>query len=141
MGANLPMTKNLGRKHTVPAENLILLLLDTHSSFAERLLRSYGYDVAIANTPDHAVALCMSNPVRAIIIDQCLMGSAEGWSLAQSIKMVKADLPVVLLCHGPIPQDVQLPAAVDDIVSDSDVQGIVTALKRHIKDQAAAAQS
>ena len=131
----------MGRKHTAPAENLILLLLDIHSSFAERLLRSYGYDVAIANTPDHAVALCMSNPVRSVIIDQCLMGNAEGWSLAQSIKMVKADLPVLLLCHGPVPQDVQLPAAVDEIVSDSDVQGIVAALKRHAQDRAAAAQS
>jgi len=128
-------------KEVQPAERTILLLLDMHSAFIERLLRQYGYPVALTNSPQHTVAVCMSNPVSAVVIDQCLLGNAEGWSLPQSIKMVKAGIPVILLCHGPIPENVELPAAVDEIISDSDLQSLLAALKRLLPNYSAAAQA
>ena len=128
-------------KEVQPTERTILLLLDMHSAFIERLLRQSGYPVATTNSPQHTVAVCMSNAVSAVIIDQCLLGNAEGWSLPQSIKMVKAGVPVILLCHGPIPENVELPAAVDEVVSDADLQTLLAALKRLLPNFSAAAQA
>lgn len=138
--ANLS-TNVVGYQEVEATENPILLLLDMHSAFIERLLRQYGYPVAPTNSPQHTVAVCLSSPVSAVIIDQCLLGNIEGWSLPQSIKMVKAGVPVILLCHGPIPENLERPAAVDEIVSDSDLQTLLAALKRLLPNFSAAAQA
>jgi len=116
----------------IPArsERLILLLLKTHSPFLVAFLQRGGYAISEAHSPDHLVALCLSNPAQAVILDVCELGAVEGWSVAQSIKMVNPSLPVVLLCHGPVPVEVELPTAVDVLASDSDLQGLLTALHR-----------
>jgi hypothetical protein len=73
--------------------------------------------------------LCLNNPVNAVIIDVCQLGEIEGWSVAQSIKMVKPSLPVVLLCHGAMPEKVELPMGVDALASDSDLPGLLRILE------------
>ena len=110
---------------------LILLLLNTHSPFLVGFLQKNGYAVSEARSPDHLVALCLSNPATAVIVDICQLGEIEGWSVAQSIKMVKSSLTVILLCHGPIPEKVELPTGVDALTSDSDLQGLLRILDRH----------
>jgi len=118
------------RQTIVPArsECLILLLLKTHSPFLIALLQRSGYTICEAHSPDHLVALCLSSPAQAVIVDACELAEVEGWSVAQSIKMVKPSLSVLLLCHGAIPQEVELPTGVDALASDSDLQGLQTAL-------------
>lgn len=110
---------------------LILLLIKTHSPFLVASLGRSGYAVSQARSPDHLVALCLSNPVDAVIVDICQLGEIEGWSVAQSIKMAKPSLPVILLFHGPIPEGIELPAAVDALASDADLPSLVTILDKH----------
>jgi|SRR5689334_2436466 DNA-binding NtrC family response regulator len=116
---------------------LILLLLNTHSQFLVAFLHRNGYAVAEAHSPDQLVALCSSNPVHAVIIDTCHLGEIEGWSVAQSIKVVNPALSVILLCHGALPE-VELPTAVDALATDSDLSGLLTILDRHEEQRAAA---
>lgn len=117
---------------TIPSRKsgyLILLLLKTRSPFLIRFLEKHGYDVFEARSADHLVALSLSNQTHAVIVDVCLLGEIEGWSVAHSVKMVKRSLPVLLLCHGPVPERVQLPTAVDAIASDSDLPGLLKLLE------------
>ena len=116
---------------------LILLLLKVHSEFLSAFLQRSGYAVSEAQAPDNLVALCMNNPVHAVIVDICELGEIEGWSVAQSLKMVNPALAVVLLCHGAIPE-VELPAGVDALATDSDLQGLLMILDSHTEKKAAA---
>jgi DNA-binding NtrC family response regulator len=116
---------------------LILLLLNTHSQFLVAFLQRNGYAVAEAHSPDQLVALCSSNPVHAVIMDACQLGEIEGWSVAQSVKVVNPTLSVILLCHGPKPE-VDLPTAVDALASDSDLSGLLSLLGKHVTPKAAA---
>jgi DNA-binding NtrC family response regulator len=123
---------------TVTPGYLILLLLKTHSRFLVAFLQRNGYAVSEAHSPEHLVALSLSNPATAVVVDLCQLSEIEGWSVAQSVKMGKPSLPVILLCHGAIPEKVDLPTAVDALVSDSDLQGLLTALDRHTAEKRAA---
>jgi DNA-binding NarL/FixJ family response regulator len=53
--------------------------------------------VLAATTPEQAVAVCVSNHVAAVVLDSQFV--TNGWSAAQTFKMVKPQLPVVLLGH------------------------------------------
>jgi len=117
---------------------LILLLFSTHSPFLVRFLERNGYPVSEAHSPDHLLALCVSNPVEAVIVDVCQLGEIEGWSVAQSVKMVRPSVSVVLLCHGEAPERVELPAAVDALASEADPEGLLRILNRHTRAKTAA---
>lgn len=119
---------------TIPSRKsgyLILLLLKTHSPSLVRFLEKNAYDVFEARSPDHLIALCLSNQAHAVIVDVCQLGEIEGWSVAHSVKMVRRFLPVILLCRGPVPEGVQLPTAVDAIASDSELPRLLKLLDRH----------
>jgi DNA-binding response OmpR family regulator len=59
-------------------------------------LASRDYEVLAATTPEQAVAVCVSNNLAAVVLDSEFATEA-GWSAAQTFKMVKPHLPVVLL--------------------------------------------
>src|SRR5215468_3242935 len=118
-------------KPAIASEGLglpILLLLKTHSSFPINFLEKSGYVVSEVRSPEDLVALCVSNPPDAVIVDVCQFGELEGWSVAQSIKMVNPSPSVILLFHGPTPKKVGLPSAVDALASDSNLQELLTIL-------------
>lgn len=115
---------------------LVLLLLKTHSRFLVEFLQKNGYAVSEAHSPDHLVALSLGNPAIAVIVDICQLGEIEGWSVAQSIKMVNPSLTVILLFHGVIPERVEPPTGVDALASDSDLQELLTTLDRHGSERA-----
>ena len=119
------------------SEYLVLLLLKTHSPFLIGFLQRNGYSVSEARSSDQLVALCLSNQAQAVILDVCQLGEIEGWSVAHSVKMVKRSLSVILLCHGLLPEGIQLPQAVDAIATDSDLPGLLTILDRNTSDKAA----
>src|SRR5689334_14164404 len=56
------------------------------------------YEVLGAATPEQAVAVCVSNNLAAVVLDS-EFSSETGWSAVQTFKMVKPQLPVVLLGH------------------------------------------
>lgn len=66
------------------------------------------YEVLSASTPEDAVAVCLSNHISAVVLDSEFSTEA-GWSAAQTLKMVKPQLPVMLLLksgNGTVPSGV-----------------------------------
>lgn len=82
-------------------------------------------------TPDHAVAICVNNAVDAVILDQEHFVQTEGWSVAQSIKMIRS-ICVILVVHGKIVGKVN-PQGVDAVVQESDPQALLVSLRNMLK--------
>jgi hypothetical protein len=80
-------------------------------------------------TADHAVALCVNNPVDAVVLDQGHFVVTDNWSVAQSLKMIKARMCVILVVRGKIVGK-EMPPGVDAVVADGDVEGLLTTLKQ-----------
>ena len=79
-------------------------------------------------TPDHAVALCVNNPVNAVVLDQEHFVVTDNWSVAQSLKMIKARMCVLLMVRGKIVGK-DLPAGVDAVISQGDTQHLLETLQ------------
>lgn len=71
------------------------------------------YEVLSSTTPEQAVAVCVSNNLAAVVLDS-EFSTENGWSAAQTFKMIKPHLPVVLLGHN---HHQQLPHGVDAVAS------------------------
>jgi hypothetical protein len=84
-------------------------------------------------TPDHAVAMCVNNPVDAVILDQEHFIQTEGWSVAQSLKMIRRNLCVLLVVRGKLIGG-DLPAGVDAVVPDHDALALTATLKHLLKE-------
>ena len=95
----------------------------------ERLLREQGYKLVVPATADHAIAICLNNRIQAVLIDSQSLDEKEDWSLAQSVRAVSPDTPVLLLVRSPAEQT-SLPEAVDCVVSDKDPQQILIQLRK-----------
>ena len=70
---------------------------------------SLKYEAVSASSPEQAVACCIGNPLAAIVIDSEFL-TEGGWTVPQSIKMVRPDLPIFLLDQehkGDIPHGVE----------------------------------
>ncbi len=83
-------------------------------------------------TPDHAVAICVNNPVDVVILDQEHFIQTEGWSVAKSLKLVRANLCVILVVRGKIIGS-EPPEGVDAVVPDHDAQALSAALRHLLK--------
>ena len=82
------------------------------------LLRENGYDLATATNGSDGLRLFMSRPVDAVVIEYHL-GLLDGVTIANEIKQVRPDIPIVMLAD-----QVEMPAAalksVDALVVKSD---------------------
>ena len=123
-GANFPLMKG---PHTT-----IVLLADRRQSQTARVLKGSGYRLVTTFTPDHAVAICVNNPVDAVILDQEHFIQTEGWSVAQSLKLIRHSLCVILVVRGKIVRS-DLPTGVDAVVPDHDAQALLATLKHLLK--------
>ena len=108
----------------------VLLVSDSRHSATLRVLRRAGYEVVITFTVDHAVAVCASRTFAAVILDQDLFMEIDGWSVAQSIKLVRGDQPVILITHGSrlSKGDNSQPKGVDHILSIEDLKQLPSLL-------------
>ena len=79
-------------------------------------------------TPDHAVALCVNNPVHAVVLDQAHFVVTDSWSVAQSLKMIKARMCVLLIVRGSIVGK-DLPDGVDAVIPEGDTQSLLKTLQ------------
>jgi len=125
----------VGRKNSPDDPPSLLLLLFTsgvHEKL-ESLLEREGYTVIVPSTADQAVAICLYNRVVAAILDQTSLEEADDWSLAQSLKMVSANTPVVLMVAGDRDELQKLPEGIDYAASDQSPERIVNTLKRHLR--------
>ncbi|HET6935637.1 MAG TPA: hypothetical protein VFI72_12415 [Candidatus Angelobacter sp.] len=107
----------------------VLLLADRRHSQTAKALKNSGYRLMTTFTPDHAVAICVNNHVDAVVLDQEHFIVTEGWSVAQSLKMIRRDMCVVLVIRGKIVRG-WLPDGVDAVVADGDSDAVTKALKK-----------
>lgn len=107
----------------------VLLLTDRRKSVLKRHLTSAGYLVAETFTPDRAVAICVNSPIDVVVLDQSFFVETDGWSVAQSLKAVKASVCVLLV----IPVDRfagELPQGVDAMITDENAADLLACLER-----------
>ena len=106
----------------------VVLLADRRRSHTDKALRAAGYRIVLSFTPDHTVAYCVSNNVDAVVLDQEHFVVTQNWSVAQSLKMIKPRICVVLMVRGEILRH-ELPAGVDAIIAVGDTQALLSQLK------------
>src|ERR1051325_11789210 len=99
------------------SQTTVVLLADRRNSQTAKTLKGYGYRLVTTFTPDHAVAICVNNPVDAVILDQEHFILTEGWSVAQSLKLIRRTLCVILVVRGKIVGS-DLPARSEEHTSD-----------------------
>jgi len=105
------------------AKGRVLLVSDSRRSAALRVLRRSGFEVVMTYTADHAVAVCASRDFAAVVLDQGLFLEVDGWSVAQSIKLVRPRQRVVLIARAkPLDGDPPVPKGVDNVVSSDELR-------------------
>lgn len=87
-------------------------------------MRDAGITVIETFTTDQAVALCVSNKIDCVVLDQEFFVETDGWSVAQSIKLVKPSICVLLATRARALND-RLPQGVDAMVSHNDTNVIL----------------
>ena len=105
----------------------IVCVVDRRRNSLCRTLREDGNTVIESFTTDQAVALCVSNRIDAVILDQEFFVEVDGWSVAQSLKLVKPSICVLLVTRAKALQD-RLPTGVDAMVARRDAQHVLKAL-------------
>jgi len=115
-----------------PHSATVLLLADRRSSQTAKTLKASGYRIMTTFTPDHAVAICVNNPVGAVILDQQHFIETEGWSVAKSLKMIRNSVCVILVVRGKLIGH-DLPAGVDGVVPEHDSQALLAALNHVLR--------
>jgi DNA-binding NtrC family response regulator len=111
---------------------LILLLASGNHERLETLLEREGYTVIVPSTADQAVAICLHNRIIAAILDEISLEEEDDWSLAQSLKMVSANTPVLLMISGDIDGRQTLPKGVDCAASGQNPERVLSTLKRRL---------
>lgn len=115
---------NLGLSHP----RTVLVVADRRQSQTSRALRAAGFRLMTSFTADHAVALCVNNDVCAVVLDQQHFVVTDNWSVAQSLKMIKARICVILIVRGKIVGS-DLPPGVDAVIPEGDTKGLIRKLE------------
>jgi PleD family two-component response regulator len=110
-----------------PKSATVLLLADRRSSHTAKALKMSGYRVMTTFTPDHAVAICVNNPVDVVILDQEHFIETEGWSVAKSLKMIRNNICIILVVRGKMVGHT-LPPGVDGVVAENVPQALLASL-------------
>lgn len=116
-------SRHHGRKPT------ILLLVDRRQSRTARILKELGYSIVTSYTPDHAVAICVNNKIDAVVLDQQHFIETEGWSVANSLKMIRTTICVILVVRAKVITP-ELPEGVDAVVAERDHHGLLRILEK-----------
>ena len=78
------------------------------------VLQSANYEVTLALTAEEAVAFCIGNLVAAVVLDSEFHSEA-GWSVAQTIKGLHPQLPILLFLDDH--KAAEIPQSVDAIAN------------------------
>ena len=118
------------RRSTNLAPRVLLLAERPKSALCRHLIKS-GYDVMETFTTDRAVAVCVNSPIEAVVLDQQCFIETDGWSVAQSLKAVRANVCVLLAMRA---QQLagEMPSGVDAVVQADDPEAATAELQRLI---------
>lgn len=103
-----------------PSKPTVLCVVDRRNSRTLRAIERIGLQVLTTYSGDHAVALCVNQPVEAVVLEQSLFIEVEGWSVAQSIKMVRPRTCVVLVTDSALVSQA-MPDGVDAVVQKANL--------------------
>jgi hypothetical protein len=103
-------------------------LVDRRRNALCRALRNARITVIETFTTDQTVALCVSNRIDAVVLDQEFFVEVDGWSVAQSVKLVKPSICVLLATRAKFLTN-NSPKGVDAIVSHRDIKGVISRLR------------
>lgn len=117
-----------------------MCVVDRRRNPVARLLRQAGFTVVETFTTDLAVALCVSNQIDCVVLDQDFFVETEGWSVAQSLKMVRPTTCVLLVSRALGLKD-KLPKAVDAVLSARQPREVVEVIRRLLNLGAAQAKA
>jgi DNA-binding response OmpR family regulator len=117
------------KARTVARGITIVCLADRRRSPLSRVMRHAGFTVIDSFTADQVVAICVNNSIDAVVLDQDLFVETEGWSVAQSLKLVRPKLCVLLVSRATRLHD-RLPKGVDAVVPQEKPQLAVAALRK-----------
>lgn len=107
----------------------VVCLVDRRRNTLSRRLAATGITVIESFTTDQVVAVCVSKHIDAVILDQESFVEVDGWSVAQSIKMVKPSICVLLATRAHLLSS-RIPKGVDAVRPSSDTEGIISELHR-----------
>lgn len=107
----------------------VLVLAERRNSKLTDHLRSCGYEVLETFTTDHAVAVAVNNPVDIVVLDQDCFIETDGWNVAQSLKVAKPGICVLLTTRAQRISK-RTPKGVDAIVSAGEPDAILKDVKR-----------
>lgn len=106
----------------------VLCVIDRRRNPLTRLIRRGGHLVIESFTVDQAVAICASNNIDIVVLDQEFFVETDGWSVAQSIKLVKPETCVVLVTRA-TQLTSALPRDVDAVVPHSEPAAVLATLE------------
>ncbi len=81
------------------------------------------FETILSSSPEEAVAFCAANHISAIVLDSEFV-TEGGWTVAQSFRMVKPQLPIVLLQrnhghHSHVPTHVDVVASKVELIPEA----------------------
>lgn len=117
----------------------VLCVVDRRRNALTRMLRRAGFLVLETFTTDQAVAIAVANRVDVVVLDQERFVETEGWSVAQSLKMVRPSIRVLLVTRSAPLKD-RLPRGVDAVVANREAGRTFEAVL-HLANFKAAARS
>lgn len=115
----------------------IVCIVDRRRNAIARALRNAGNVVIESFSTDQAVALCVSNRIEAVVLDQEFFVEIDGWSVAQSLKLVKPGICVLLVTRT-TPIGKGLPEGVDAMAAQGNPKQILETLAELTKTKARA---
>ena len=107
----------------------VVCLVDRRRNALCRSLSAAGITVTESFTTDQVVAVCVSKHVDAVVLDQEFFVELDGWSVAQSIKLVKPTICVLLATRAQLLSS-RVPRGVDAVRTSSDTEGIIAELHK-----------
>src|SRR5579883_1396540 len=110
----------------------ILYLGERRNNAAIATLKRAGFAVASLHTLDHGVAFAVHNPVDLVILDHAVFVEVDGWSPAQSFKLVRPTILVVVM-SGSEKFGKAMPSGVDAFIPKRSNVLLVSAIKRLLK--------
>lgn len=102
----------------------ILCVVDRRRNELSRALRGAGHIVIESFTLDQAVAIAVNNRVDFAVLDRHTFIETNGWSVAQSLKLVRPTVCVLLVTRALRLHD-PLPRGVDAIVRDGNPASVL----------------
>lgn len=108
-----------------------VLCLARSSALLEQMrkaLKAYRYDLLGAFTADQGVAICVSHWIAAAILEANMVRDQE-WSVVKTLKLIRPNLPILLLDERQRDRGDLPPDGVDGVASRTSISDLVCKLK------------